>query len=119
VYVFFIGRLPPTFEGEVEDGRHINTSIGKGQDHNTKKSLSISKVESNSKNDLATLGDTEVLSTYVTHPCDNQELDTHLVGHTTIDVGVIVPNNQPKPNLQQSKTRLATNTKSTSSFGGV
>jgi hypothetical protein len=89
VYVFFTGKLPPTSKGEMEDGRHINTSIGKGQDHNTKKSLSISKVESNSKNDLATLGDMEVLSTYVTHPCDNQEPD----------VGVIVPNNQPKPNL--------------------
>jgi len=60
---FFKGKLPPTSKGEVEDGRHIDTNIGKGQDHNTKKSLTISKVESNSKSDQVTLGDMEVLST--------------------------------------------------------
>jgi len=98
MYVLFIGKLPPTTKGEMEDGKHIDTNIGKGQDHNTKKSMSIFGVESRS--DLATLGDMEVFFTYVTHPCDNQELYTQLVGYTTIDVGVIVPNSQPQPNLQ-------------------
>jgi hypothetical protein len=28
---FFIGKLPPTTKGEVEDGRHIHTNTGKGQ----------------------------------------------------------------------------------------
>ncbi len=63
--------------------------------------------------------DTKVFSTYVTHPCDSHELDTQLVGYTTIDVEVIVPDYQPQPSLQRRKTRLATKTKSTSSFGGV
>jgi hypothetical protein len=43
-------------------------------------------------------------------------LDTQLVGYITIDVGVIVHDNQPQPNLQQRKTRLATKTNSTSSY---
>jgi hypothetical protein len=116
---FFTGKLPPTSKGEVEDGRHIDTNIGKGQNHNTKKSLSISKVEYDSRSDPMTLGDMEVLFTYVTHPYDHQELDTHLVGYTTTDAGLIVPNNQPQPSLQQRKTRLATKTKSRSNFGGA
>jgi hypothetical protein len=69
--IFFSRKLPPTSKGEVEDGRHIDTSIRKGQDHNKKKSLSISRAESNSKSDLVTFRDMEVLSTYVRHPCDN------------------------------------------------
>jgi len=69
VYGFFIGKLPPTSKGEVEDGRHIDTNIGKGRDHNTKKSLSLYGVESNSNSDPMTPSDMEVLSTYVTHPC--------------------------------------------------
>jgi hypothetical protein len=44
--------------------------------------------------------DTKVFSTYVTHPCDSHELDTQLVGYTTIDVEVIVPDCQPQPSLQ-------------------
>ncbi len=77
------------------------------------------KVEYDSKSDPMTPGDTEVLSTYATHLYDNQKPDTHLVGYTTIDVGVIVPNSQPQPNPQQRKTRLATKTKSRSNFGGA
>ncbi len=56
MYVFFIGKLQPTSKSEVEDGKHIDTNIGKGQDHNTKKSLSISRVKSNCKSDPTTLG---------------------------------------------------------------
>jgi hypothetical protein len=119
VYLFFTRKLPPTSKGEVEDGRHIDTNIGKGQDHNTKKSLSIFGAESDSRSDPMTPTDTKVFSTYVTHPCDSHELDTQLVGYTTIDVEVIVPDYQPQPSLQRRKTRLATKTKSTSSFGGV
>lgn len=66
----------------------IDTSIGKGQDHNTRKSLSISRVQYSSRSDLGTPGD--MVSTYTTHPCDSQELDTQLVGYTTIDVKGIV-----------------------------
>jgi len=63
--------------------------------------------------------DTKVLSTYVTQPCDSHEPNTQMVGYTTIDVEVIVPDNQPSPSLQWKKTRLVTKTKSTSSFGGA
>ncbi len=111
--------MPPTYKGEVEDGKHIDTNIKKGQNHNTKKFLSISKVEYDNKSNPMTPGDMGVLSTYVTHPYDDQKPDTHLVGYTTIDVGLIVPNNQPQPSLQQRKTRLATKTKSRSNFGGA
>ncbi len=72
MYLFFTGNLPPTSKGEVEDGKHIDTNKRKGQDHNTKKSLSISRVKFDSRSDLVTPRNTEVLSTYVTHPCDNQ-----------------------------------------------
>jgi hypothetical protein len=72
LYVFLIGKLPPTTKDEVEDGKHIDTNTGKGQDHNTKKSLSIFGAKFDSRNDLATLGNMEVLFTYVTHPCDNK-----------------------------------------------
>jgi hypothetical protein len=72
LYALFIGRLPPTTKGEVEDGKHIDNNIGKGQDHNTKKSLSIFGAEFDSRRDLATLGDMEVLFTYVTHRCENK-----------------------------------------------
>jgi hypothetical protein len=37
----------------------------------------------------------EVLSTYVTHPCDNWDLDTQLVGYTIIYVKDIMLNSQP------------------------
>jgi len=37
----------------------------------------------------------ELLSTYVTHPCDSHEPNTQLVGYTTIDVMIIVHDNQP------------------------
>ncbi len=43
---------------------------------------------------------TKVLSTYVTQPCDSHEPNTQMVGYTTIDVEVIVPDNQPPPSLQ-------------------
>jgi hypothetical protein len=36
----------------------------------------------------------EVLSTYVTHPCDSWELDTQFMGYTTIYVKVIMFDNQ-------------------------
>jgi len=42
------------------------------------------------KSDSKTLGNMEVLSTYVLHPCDSWELDTQLVGYTTIYVKAIV-----------------------------
>jgi len=42
-----------------------------------------------------TLKDMEILSTYVTHPCDSCALDTQFVGHTTIYVKVIVVDSQP------------------------
>jgi hypothetical protein len=29
--VYFLRKLPPTSKGDVEDGRHIGTNIGKGQ----------------------------------------------------------------------------------------
>jgi hypothetical protein len=115
----FYKKIAPTSKGEVEDGRHIDISIGKGQGHNIKKSLSISRAESNNRGDPTTLGNMEVLSTYVRHPCDSQKPDTQLVGFTIIDVGVIMLDNQPQPSLQQRKTRLATKTKSTLSFGGM
>ncbi len=54
VYFFLTGKLPPTSKSEVEDGKHIDTNKGKGQDHNTKKSLSISRVKFDSRSDLAT-----------------------------------------------------------------
>jgi hypothetical protein len=58
-HVFFLtGKLPPTSKGEVEDGKHIDTIKRKGQDHITKKSLSISRVKFDSKSDLVTHGDT-------------------------------------------------------------
>jgi hypothetical protein len=41
------------------------------------------------------------------------------VGYTTIDVGVIMSDNQPQPNLQRRKIMLAIKTKSTLSFGGA
>jgi hypothetical protein len=44
----------------------INIGIGKGQDHNTKKYLSISRGQYDSRSDLRILGNMEVLSTYVT-----------------------------------------------------
>jgi len=44
--------------------------------------------------------DIKVFSTYVTHPCDSHELDTQLVGYTTIDVEVIVLDYQLQPSLQ-------------------
>jgi hypothetical protein len=48
-------------------------NIGKVQDHNTNKSLSISRVEYDNMINLATPRDMDVLSTYVTHshPCDS------------------------------------------------
>jgi hypothetical protein len=95
VYVFFSIKLPPTSKGDVDKGKAIEINIGKGQDHNTKKSLFISRARSNSRNDLATPIDMEVFFTYVTHPCDNHEPNTQLVGYTIIDVGVIVSDNQP------------------------
>jgi hypothetical protein len=49
---FFTRKLPPTSKGEVEDGRHVDTDIRKGQDHN--KSLSISGVEYDNRSDLET-----------------------------------------------------------------
>jgi hypothetical protein len=73
---FFARKLPPTSKGEVEDGRHIDTNIGKGQDHDTKKPLSIFGVESNSRGDPMTPTNMKVFSTYVTHPCDSHELKT-------------------------------------------
>jgi hypothetical protein len=76
MYGFFTRKFSPTSKNEEEDGRHINTNIGEGQDHKTKKSLSVFGVEFDSRNDLATLGDMEILYTYITHSCDNQELDT-------------------------------------------
>ncbi len=76
VYVFSTRKLPPTSKSDVEDGNGIDTIIGKGQYHNTRKSLSMSKVLSNSKSDLRTPGNMEVLSTYVTHPCDGQKPNT-------------------------------------------
>ncbi len=98
-YVLFIGKLPPTTKVDVEDGKGIDTNIGGKQDHNIRKSLSISKVQFDSRSDSKTLGDMEVLSTYVTHPCDRWELYTMLTGYTTIDVKVIVLDSQPQPNL--------------------
>jgi hypothetical protein len=93
IFVFiFYSKLPPTSKSKVEDGKHIDANKGKGQDHNTKNSLSISRAKFDNMSDLVTPGDIKVLSTYVTHPCDNQEPDTHLVGYTIIDVGVIMPN---------------------------
>ncbi len=41
--------MPLASKGDVEDGRCIDTNIGKGQDHNTNKSLSISRVEFNTR----------------------------------------------------------------------
>jgi hypothetical protein len=99
MYLFFIEKFPLTSKGEVEDGRHIDTNIVKGQYHNTKKSLSISGAEFDSRSDPMTPRNTKI-STYVTHPCDSHELDTQLVGYTTIDVEVIVPNSQPQPSLK-------------------
>jgi hypothetical protein len=90
VYALFTRKLPLTSKVDVEDGKGIDTNIRKGQDHYTRESLSISRVQSNSRNDLGTHGDMDVLFTYVTHPCDSQELDTQLVGYTTIDVKVIL-----------------------------
>jgi hypothetical protein len=72
LYVLFIGKLPPTTKGEAKDGKHIDSNVGKGQDHNTKKSLSIFGAEFDIRSELATLGDMEVLFTYVSHPCDNK-----------------------------------------------
>jgi hypothetical protein len=100
VYLFFTRKLSLTSKGEVEDGRHIDTNIGKEQVHNTKKSLSIFGAESNSRIDPMTPRNTKVLSTYVTQPCDSHEPNTQMVGYTTIDVEVIVPDNQPPPSLQ-------------------
>jgi len=91
--------LPPTTKADVEDGKGIDTNIGKGQDHDTRKPLSISTVQSDSRSDSRTLGDIEVLFTYVTHPCDRWELNTMLMGYATIDIKVIVLNSQPQPNL--------------------
>jgi hypothetical protein len=68
--VLFIGKLPPTTKVDVDDGKGIDTNIGKRQDHNTRKSLSISRVQFDSRSDSSTFGNMEVLSTYVTHPCD-------------------------------------------------
>ncbi len=73
---FYDSKLSPSSKIDVEDGKGIDTSIGKGQDHNTRKSLSISRVQSNSKSDSGTPGNIEVLFTYVTHPCDSHELNT-------------------------------------------
>jgi hypothetical protein len=44
----------------------ININIKKGQDHNTKKYLSISKAQYGSRSDSRILGNMELLSTYVT-----------------------------------------------------
>jgi hypothetical protein len=70
---FFSIKLPPASKGDVDNGKAIDTNIGKGQDHNTKKSFSISRVHFDKRIEFGTLGDMEVLFTYVTHPCDNQE----------------------------------------------
>ncbi len=96
---FFTRKLPPIAKVDVEDGKGINTNIGKGRDHNTRKSLSISRVQFVNRSDSRTLGDTKVLSTYVTHPCDRWELNTMLMGYTTIDVKAIVVDSQLQPNL--------------------
>jgi hypothetical protein len=92
--------LPPISKGEVEDGRHVDTSIRKRQGHKAKKLLSISRAKSDSRSDPTTPRDTKVFSTHVTRPCDNQERDTQLVGYTIVGVGVIMHDNQPQPNLQ-------------------
>jgi hypothetical protein len=63
--------------------------------HNTNKSLSIFKVEFDTRITHQHMEDMEVLSTYVTHQCDNKEPNTQLVGYTTIDVMIIVHDNQP------------------------
>jgi len=113
VYVFFSIKLPPTSKGDVDKGKAIEINIGKGQDHNTKKSFSISRVQFDRRIEFGTLGDMEVFFTYVTHPCDNQESNTQLVGYTIIYVRAIMLDSQ-----QQRKIRMTTKTKSTSSFGG-
>jgi hypothetical protein len=68
---FYDSKLSPSSKVDVEDGKGIDTNIGKGQDHNARKCLSISRVQSNSRSGSGTPRDMEVLSTYVTHPCDS------------------------------------------------
>lgn len=92
--LFFSIKLPPISKGDVDDGKGININIGKGQDHNTKKSFSISRVQFDRRSELGTLGDMKVFFTYVTHPCDNQESNTQLVGYNIIHVKAIVHDSQ-------------------------
>jgi len=94
VYVFFPIKLPPASKSDVDDGKGIDINIGKGQDHNTKKSFSISSVQFDRRSELGTLENMEVFFTYVTHPCDNQESNTQLVGYTIIHVKAIVHDGQ-------------------------
>ncbi len=86
MYVFFSITLPPTSKGDVDDGKGININIGKGHEHNTKKSFSISRVQFDRRSELGTLGDMEVFFTYVTHPYDNQKSNTQLVRYYIIHV---------------------------------
>jgi hypothetical protein len=93
VYVFFSIKLPPTSKGDVDNGKGIDINIGKGQDHNTNKFFSISRVQFD-RSELGTLGNMEVFFTYVTHLCDNQKSNTQLVGYTIIHVRAIVHDSQ-------------------------
>jgi len=87
---FFFNKIATYTKGDVDNGKAIDINVGKGQNHNTKKSFSISRVQFDRRSEFGILGDMEVFFTYVTRPCDNQESNTQLVGYTIIHVQIIM-----------------------------
>jgi len=69
---FFFNKIATYTKGDVDNGKAIDINVGKGQNHNTKKSFSISRVQFDRRSEFGILGDMEVFFTYVTRPCDTK-----------------------------------------------